>query len=43
MYEELLLRFVPQLDDDDQQAIQDAILMVLSFIPKVHPQTAHYF
>lgn len=28
-YEELLLRFVPQVDDDDQQAIQDAVLMVL--------------
>lgn len=29
-YENLLLKFVPQVDDDDQQAIQDAILMVLN-------------
>ena len=29
-YEELLLKFVPQLDEDDQQAVQDAILMVRS-------------
>lgn len=29
-YEELLLKFVPQLDEDNQQAVQDAILMVRS-------------
>ena len=29
-YENLLLKFVPQVDDDDQQAIQDAIHMVLN-------------
>lgn len=29
-YENLLLKFVPQVDDDDQQAIQDAILMVFN-------------
>lgn len=27
-YEELLLRLVPQVDEDDQKEIQDAILMV---------------
>lgn len=27
VYEDLLLKLVPQVDDDDQQAIQDAILM----------------
>lgn len=29
-YEELLLKFVPQLDEDNQKAVQDAILMVRS-------------
>ena len=29
-YEELLLKFVPQLDEDNQQAVQDAIMMVRS-------------
>lgn len=28
-YENLLLKFAPLVDDDDQQDIQDAILMVL--------------
>ena len=35
VYEELLLKLVSQVDDDDQQAIQKAILMVQPLYCKI--------